>query len=147
MGERQGDGGLSGRRRVRPAGAPPQPDAPHSDAPVAAGSRPVPAGVEALLAAALTGDGADTGAEQRAVAAFRTARDAGGHRARTRRRDDWRPREARTTGGPALRATLSVLVAGLALGGIAWAGIGAAPATADRGPEHVPPAGVPSSSP
>ncbi|MBD9730843.1 hypothetical protein IGX29_03225, partial [Streptomyces sp. H28] len=111
MGERQSDGGLSGRRRVRPAGAPPQPDAPHPDAPVAAGSRPDPAGVEALLAAALTGDATDPGAEQRAVAAFRTARDTGGHRARTRRRDDWRL-VGRRAGGPASKVTLSVLVAG-----------------------------------
>ncbi|MGW7224307.1 hypothetical protein ACWGJD_29900, partial [Streptomyces sp. NPDC054826] len=104
MGERQSDGGLSGRRRVRPAGAPPQPDAPHPDAPVTAGPRPAPAGVETLLAAALTGDATDTGAEQRAVAAFRAARDAGAHRARTRRRDDWRP-VGRRARGPAPHVT------------------------------------------
>ena len=48
------------------------------------------AGLEALLAAALREDGADTEGEQRALSAFRTARDVGAHRARPRRRDDWR---------------------------------------------------------
>ncbi|MEU3946160.1 hypothetical protein [Streptomyces sp. NPDC029526] len=148
MGERQSGGGLSGRRRVRPPGMPTGPDAPHPDAAVPAGTRPAPAGVEALLAAALTGDGTDTGAEERALAAFRTARDTGAHgaRARTRRRDDWRPRESRT-GGPALKATLSVLVAVLTLGGVAWAGVGTAPATADGDPEHAPAAVLPSARP
>ncbi|MFJ9663807.1 hypothetical protein ACIRPP_04175 [Streptomyces sp. NPDC101219] len=146
MGERQSDGGPAGRRRVRPAGTPPQPDAPHPDAPVTAGPRPEPPRVEALLAAALTGDATDTGAQQRAVAAFRTARDTGAHRARTRRRDDWRPRESRT-GGPALKATLSVLVAGLTLGGVAWAGIGTAPPSPGRAPEHAPAASAPDTAP
>ncbi|MFF5884525.1 hypothetical protein ACF1DW_07790 [Streptomyces sp. NPDC014603] len=146
MGERQSDGGLSGRRRVRPAGAPPQPDAPHPDAPVTAGPRPAPAGVETLLAAALTGDATDTGAEQRAVAAFRAARDAGAHRARTRRRDDWRP-VGRRAGGPAPKVTLSVLVAGLTAGGVAWAGIGTAPPSPGRAPEHPPAVSAPGTAP
>ncbi|MFE1846408.1 hypothetical protein ACFW8Z_23755, partial [Streptomyces sp. NPDC059515] len=126
MGERQSDGGLSGRRRVRPAGAPPQPDAPHPDAPVTAGPRPAPAGVETLLAAALTGDATDTGAEQRAVAAFRAARDAGAHRARTRRRDDWRP-VGRRAGGAGPQGTPTVGGAGRTPGGGAGAGRGPPP--------------------
>ncbi|MFD9089265.1 hypothetical protein ACFVZ0_21135 [Streptomyces prasinus] len=85
---------------------------------------PTVADVEALLAGALIEEGVDAGSEQRAVAAFREAREAGAHRTRTRRRDDWRPR------GPGLgrfsvRLTLSVLVAGLGLGGVAVAGMGA----------------------
>ncbi|CAM5587251.1 hypothetical protein SHIRM173S_02622 [Streptomyces hirsutus] len=58
------------------------------------------------------------------MAAFREARETGAHRARTRRRDDWRPREPRL-GRFSVKATLSVLVAGLSLGGVAVAGMGA----------------------
>lgn len=46
--------------------------------------------LEELLAAAVRADSLDPGAEDRALAAFRTARQSGAHRARTRRRDDWR---------------------------------------------------------
>ncbi len=77
--------------------------------------------LEALLAAALRVDHVDGEAEQRAVHAFRAAREAGAH-ARTRRRDDWRPRGRR--GGRSLRTTLSVLLAGFTLGGVAYAAIG-----------------------
>ncbi|WP_063768387.1 hypothetical protein [Streptomyces griseus] len=114
MGERLSGGGLPGRRRVHPGDAGPG-SGPADDA----------AGVEALLAAAMRGDGVDTEAEGRAVAAFRAARDAGEHRARvrTRRRDDWRPREQRR-GARSVKATLSVLVASLTLGGVAFAAIG-----------------------
>jgi hypothetical protein len=81
------------------------------------------AAVEALLAAAMRAGGVDAEAEQRAVAAFRVARDAGAHRSRTRRRDDWRPREQRRA-TRSLRTTLSVFLASLALGGVAYAAIG-----------------------
>ncbi|MFI8190613.1 hypothetical protein ACIF8T_17685 [Streptomyces sp. NPDC085946] len=106
MGERQSDGGLPGRRRVHPGG------------PAALDG----AALEALLADALRGDGVDAEAEQRAVAAFRAAREAGAHgaAARTRRRDDWRPR-ARRRAGFSLKGALSVALAGLALGGVAVA--------------------------
>ncbi|WP_139058473.1 hypothetical protein, partial [Streptomyces prasinopilosus] len=106
------------------------------------------AGVEALLAGALIEEGVDAGAEQRAVAAFREAREEGAQRARTRRRDDWRPREPRPGRFP-LRLTLSVLVAGLGLGGVAVAGMGAA-GTATDGPRQGgvrPPAPVLTSAP
>ncbi|MEU1050975.1 hypothetical protein ABZ397_00170 [Streptomyces sp. NPDC005876] len=84
--------------------------------------------LESLLATALRADAAGT--EDRALAAFRDARDTGAHRAaRTRRRDDWRPRR------PARRITLSVLAASLTLGGVAYAAIdaGRGPAAEDPG--------------
>lgn len=142
MGERRNDGGTPGRRGVHPdhtsrdhrtagqdrpgsasassSGRPPARDA--------VGPRPV--GIEALLAEALARGAADAGFEQRAVAAFREARDAGAQRTRTRRRDDWRPRERRL-GRFSVKAALSVLVAGLSLGGAAVAGMGAAGTTTD----------------
>ncbi|MFD8230344.1 hypothetical protein ACFV20_00360 [Streptomyces sp. NPDC059696] len=102
MGERPNDGGLSGR-----------------------GSRHalLDSDVEALIVASLVPDGVDAGAEQRAVAAFRAARATGAVRTRTRRRDDWRAGERRHP-GRSLRTTLSVLLAGLTLGGVAVAAIG-----------------------
>lgn len=116
MGERLNDGAGHGRRRARPDDA------------VAD-----PSGLEALLARALRAPGGrppeGSDGEQRAVAAFRAAldaRDAGDARARrvrTRRRDDWRPRARRHT-ARSLRVTLCALIAGLALGGAAFAAIG-----------------------
>ncbi|WP_174704003.1 hypothetical protein [Streptomyces viridosporus] len=87
--------------------------------------------LESLLTAALVRDPVDADAEQRAVAAFRAAREAGGHGARTRRRDDWRPRRRRLGSRP-VKAVLSVLLGGLALGGVAVAGIGAPGPVTDR---------------
>ena len=125
MGERQSDGGLSGR-----------------------GSRHalIDADVEALIVASLIQDGVDAAAEQRAVAAFRAARDAGAPRTRTRRRDDWRARERRRL-GRSLKTTLSVLLASLTLGGVAVAAIGVAGSPEDGtkdAPERKP---APSSAP
>ncbi|MGW0500461.1 hypothetical protein ACWD0Z_35025 [Streptomyces sp. NPDC003007] len=104
MGERQSGGGLSGR-----------------------GSRHalLDSDVEALLIASLVRDGVDAEAEQRAVAAFRAARDAEGLRTRGHRRDDWRAGKRRHL-GRSLKTTLSVLVASLTLGGVAVAAIGVA---------------------
>ncbi|MDT0486339.1 MULTISPECIES: hypothetical protein [Streptomyces] len=79
--------------------------------------------LEALFAAALRGEKPDGEAERRAVAAYRAARDAGAHRARTRRRDDWRPRAQRRW-ARSVKTTLSVLLASLTLGGVAYAAIG-----------------------
>ena len=144
MGERQNDGGPGGRRRVHPEGAPP-------------GRVADAAGLEALLAAALIREGVDAGAEQRAVAAFLAARESGARVARTRRRDDWRPR--RRLGGHSLKATLTALVAGLTLSGVAVAGIGVTDSSPDRPREDVgrtetpspgttgPAAGVPTGPP
>ncbi len=125
MGERRSDGGLSGR-----------------------GSRHalLDSDVEALIVASLIRDGVDAEAEQRAVAAFRAARDAGALRTRTRRRDDWRARERRHL-GRSLKTTLSVLLASLTLGGVAVAAIGAAGSPEEgpkNAPEHPP---APSSAP
>ncbi|MFF1718925.1 hypothetical protein [Streptomyces sviceus] len=111
----RGDGSVSGREqsydRESPSGA---------------------STLEALLAAAIGGEKCEDEAERRAVAAFRAARDAGAHRARTRRRDDWRPR-TRWSRARSLRATLSVLLVSLTLGGVAYAAIGSAGGGDDRG--------------
>ncbi|MFD5294091.1 hypothetical protein ACFWJU_02695 [Streptomyces mutabilis] len=89
-------------------------------------------GAEALIAAALRRVHVDPEGERRAVAAFRAARDAAPARAaRTRRRDDWRPRERRRA-GRSLKTALSVLLASLTLGGVAYAAIGAGGSAADR---------------
>ncbi|GAA3769406.1 hypothetical protein GCM10022206_04950 [Streptomyces chiangmaiensis] len=114
MGERLGGDGIPGRRRVHPDGGVAGP-----------GGAPDAAGLETALAAAIRGGDIDGGAEQRAVAAFRDARDAGVHKARTRRRDDWRVREERRAGRP-VRTTLAVILASLTLGGVAVAAIGSA---------------------
>ncbi|MDQ1068082.1 hypothetical protein [Streptomyces canus] len=97
-------------------------DTAHDDT-APAPTAPYDSPLEALLAAALRGEKSDGEAERRAVAAFRAARDAGVHRARTRRRDDWRPRSQRRR-ARSLKATLSVLLASLTLGGVAYAAIG-----------------------
>ncbi|MZF90383.1 hypothetical protein [Streptomyces sp. SID5643] len=115
MGERQSDGGLSGR-----------------------GSRHalLDSDVEALIIASLVRDAVDTEAEQRAVAAFRAARDARTLRTGIRRRDDWRAKERRHL-GRSLKTTLSVLLASLTLGGVAVAAIGVA-GSSDEGPKDTP---------
>ncbi|MEG8276904.1 hypothetical protein [Streptomyces sp. AHA2] len=115
MGERRNDGGLAGR-----------------------GSRHtlLEADVEALIVACLVRDGVDSEAEQRAVAAFRAARDAGAAHPPVRRRDDWALRRRPLPGRP-LRTTLSVLLASLTLGGVAVAAIGVAGGSPD-GPDGTP---------
>ncbi|WP_217554192.1 hypothetical protein [Streptomyces sp. GbtcB6] len=80
MGERHSDDVGRGRRRAHPGGKAPGP-----------GSGPAGPQLEALLATVIREDDVDTEGERRALAAFRTARDTGAHRARPRRRDDWRP--------------------------------------------------------
>ncbi len=117
MGERHGDGGCPDRRVARPGNGWAK-----SDGSTAAGPRNAPT-LESLLAAALRADTLDPDAENRALAAFRAARDAGTHEARTRRRDDWRP-GAERWGGRSLWATLAGLLASVTLGGVAIAAIG-----------------------
>ncbi|WP_217235061.1 hypothetical protein [Streptomyces sp. AC555_RSS877] len=148
MGERQNGSGVPDRRRVRPGDR--VPDGPTADT----------AALETLLAAAMRAGAVDADAEQRAVLAFRAARDAGVHRARTRRRDDWRPREQRSA-ARSLRTTLSVFLASLALGGVAVAAIGTAgsssggsdddrgraPASASTGARPGGPSAAPGSGP
>ncbi|MEU2928219.1 hypothetical protein ABZ636_24690 [Streptomyces sp. NPDC007251] len=114
MGERHSGDGSLGRRRAHPGGALFAPD--HADG---------DPGFEARLGAALRGGGVDAEAERRAVAAFRAAREATAPRARTRRRDDWRP-AAPGRWRLSLRTTLSVTLASLTLGGVAVAAIGSA---------------------
>lgn len=139
MGERQSGGGSTGRRRVHPdgmaSGHAPGPTAALGDAELGA----------LLSAAVLRGHRADTEGERRAVAAFQAARDAGAHRARTRRRDDWRPREQRRL-ALSVKTTLSLFVASLALGGVAVAAIGSSgssDAPADDKGRPTPSAGAP----
>ncbi|GAA3775890.1 hypothetical protein [Streptomyces chiangmaiensis] len=86
--------------------------------------------LETALAAVMRGGDLDPRAEQQAVAAFRTARAAGAHRARTRRRDDWRLPAERRTGHP-VKTTLGVVFASIALGGVAVAAIGSVGSSAD----------------
>ncbi|WP_369171928.1 hypothetical protein AB5J49_29800 [Streptomyces sp. R28] len=127
MGERQSGGGSTGRRRVHPDGKASGDSAGHRPG-HASGPTVLldDAALEALLSAAvLRGHRVDAEGEQRAVAAFRAARVAGAHRARTRRRDDWRPREQRRF-ARSLKTTLSLFIASLALGGAAFAAIGSA---------------------
>ena len=144
MGERHSNGGAPDRRVARPGDARPgdaRPGEAHSgadgfgDARFGVGgfgdahSRAEAFGevwpLEPLLAAALRAGALDVDGEARAVAAFRAARDQGAyaaHAARTRRRDDWRPRQPKAK--RSLRTTFAVLAASVTLGGVAVAAIG-----------------------
>lgn len=137
MGERHGDGGTPDRRLVHPAGS----HEPRGD---------TGAGLEALLAAALregAGDGGPGGAgEREAVAAFRGARDAGAYRARTRHRDDWRPRAQRRT-RRSVKATVALFLSSLTLGGVAVAAIGTAGFSTDDHTGDRPRSSSPGSAP
>ncbi|MFE9879907.1 hypothetical protein [Streptomyces sp. NPDC005784] len=98
------------------------------------------AALETELGAVLRGGRLDPEVEQRTLAAFRAARDAGAHRARTRRRDDWRLPAERRARRP-VKTTLGVVFASLTLGGVAVAAIGAVGSSTDgdgaaRGTAH-----------
>ncbi|MET8451244.1 hypothetical protein [Streptomyces sp. NPDC005209] len=126
MGERLSGDGVPGRRRVHTGGTSGPGDVRDDSA------------LEAVLAAVMRGGDLDPEAEQRAVAAFRAARDAGAHRARTRRRDDWRL-PAGQRAGRRLKTTFGAVFASVALGGVAVAAIGAVGSSAgggDRGAAH-----------
>ncbi|WP_328424296.1 hypothetical protein [Streptomyces sp. NBC_00443] len=132
MGERQSGGGQPGRRRAHPDDR----ASGHASGPAVALDD---AELEALLfAAVLRGHPWDTEGEQRAVAAFRAARAAGEHRARTRRRDDWRPREPRRL-PLSVKSALSLFVASLALGGVAVAAIGSSGSSEGAGDDRARP--------
>ncbi|MFD3582656.1 hypothetical protein [Streptomyces sp. NPDC058683] len=120
MGERLGGDGVRGRRRVQPGGALSDPGDAGDDA-----------ALERALAAAVRADDLASQGERQAVAAFRAAHASGAHRARTRRRDDWRPAAERQARRPA-KLTFGVVFASLALGGVAVAAIGSA-GSADSG--------------
>ncbi|KUN79853.1 hypothetical protein AQJ66_27270 [Streptomyces bungoensis] len=117
MGEGLSGGGVPGRRRG-PGG-------------VLSGSadRGDDAALETFLSAALRTETLDPRAEQRAVAAFRAARDTGAHRAHARRRDDWRA-PGRRRPRRSLKMTFGAVFASLTLGGVAVAAIGSV------GPSH-----------
>ncbi|GGW17354.1 hypothetical protein GCM10010501_37550 [Streptomyces libani subsp. rufus] len=127
MGERHSGDGPSGRRRAHPGGAVAAPEQASAGLP----------GLETRFGTALRARDVDAGAERGAVAAFRAAREAGAHDARTRARDDWRPGRPRTA-RRSLRTTLSLALASLALGGVAVAAIGAARSGPDDGGRHAP---------
>ncbi|WP_123973515.1 hypothetical protein [Streptomyces sp. Ag109_O5-1] len=97
--------------------------------------------LETILAAAIRTGDLDSQAEQRAVAAFRSARVEGAHQAaRTRRRDDWRLPAERRARRP-LKVTFGVVFASLTLGGVAVAAIGSVSSSSDgadgdRGTTH-----------
>ncbi|MFJ9865228.1 hypothetical protein [Streptomyces sp. NPDC101165] len=129
MGERMSGGAVPGRRHVHPGGA-------------ASGQQDVrdSTALETMLAAALRAGDLDPEAEQQAVAAFRAAHGTAAHRARTRRRDDWRPAAERRA-GRSVKVTFGVVFASLTLGGVAVAAIGSAGSSADgagagRGTAH-----------
>ncbi|MGW6548447.1 hypothetical protein ACWGBH_37225 [Streptomyces massasporeus] len=112
MGDRLSRDGATGRRRVHSGGAAVGPWDPYDDT-----------ALHTALAAALLADDPGPEGEHRAVAAFRTARDAGAHGARTRHRDDWRQRATRRTGRP-VKTTVAAVFTSIALGGVAVAAIG-----------------------
>ncbi|MFH9060028.1 hypothetical protein ACH4GM_02175 [Streptomyces coeruleorubidus] len=119
MGDRLSRDGVTGRRRGRPGEAVPGPWDPRDDT-----------ALHTVLAAALLAGDPGPEAERRAVAAFRTARDAGAHRARTRHRDDWRLPAQRRTGRP-VKTTAVALFTSVALGGVAVAAIGSVGSSAN----------------
>ncbi|WEO96313.1 hypothetical protein A6P39_021030 [Streptomyces sp. FXJ1.172] len=123
MRERLSGDGVAGRQHAQPGGALSGP-----------GDVRDTATVETLLAAAVRRGDLDPRAEQRAVAAFRAARATGPHRARTRRRDDWRVPGERRARRP-LKMTFGVAFASLALGGVAVAAIGSV-ASSSHGAGH-----------
>ncbi|WP_199549166.1 hypothetical protein [Streptomyces sp. N35] len=96
----------------------------------------MPPALDELITAACSAE-VDPDAQAAALAAFRAARDSGAHRegARTRRRDDWRPRtRARRI---AWRAVLGTLIAGLTVGGVAVA-VSGGPESGPEGDASVP---------
>ncbi|MER6309536.1 hypothetical protein [Streptomyces sp. NPDC001657] len=131
MGERlSGDGAPARHRHGHPDGSVSGPPDAHDSATL-----------ETVLGAAIRTHRPDPEAEQRALAAFRAAgHGTDGRRARTRRRDDWRPREERRVRRPA-RLTFGVVFASLTLGGVAVAAVGSAGSSTDgagtgRGSTH-----------
>jgi hypothetical protein len=94
--------------------------------------------LDELLAAAVCSAPLVPEAEERAVAAFRAARDARVPAAPTRREDDWRSVKPRLRAGW-IKVGLGTLVAGLTLSGVAMV-VGALPAPFGETPEKPAPA-------
>ena len=130
MGDRLSRDGVTGRRRVGPGEAAPGPWEPRDDT-----------ALHTALAAALLAGDSGPEAEHRAVAAFRTARDAGAHRARTRRRDDWQLPAQRRTGRP-VKTTAAAVFTSIALGGVAVAAIGSVGSSANGSGEGTHPSAL-----
>ncbi|MGX1912659.1 hypothetical protein ACWIID_27925 [Streptomyces phaeochromogenes] len=122
MGERLSGDGVPGRRGVHPDDA--------VSAPWDVWDERDDTALETALATLLRGADLAPEAEQRAVAAFRATRGTDVHRARTRRRDDWRLPAERRTGRP-VKTTFAAVFASLALGGVAVAAIGSAGSSTD----------------
>ncbi|MFG3716828.1 hypothetical protein ACGF8D_03325 [Streptomyces massasporeus] len=131
MGDRLSRGGTTGRRRGHPGGAGVGPWGPRDDT-----------ALHTALAAALLADDPGPEGEHRAVAAFRTARDAGAHGARTRHRDDWRQPATRRTGRP-VKTTVAAVFTSIALGGVAVAAIGSVGPSANGTGGRTPSSPVP----
>ncbi|WP_432186689.1 hypothetical protein [Streptomyces sp. Tue6028] len=93
--------------------------------------------LETMLADVLRECTLDLEAEQQALAAFRAARSAGAHQARTRHRDDWRPPAERRAGRRG-KTTFGVVFASIALGGAAVAAVGSAGSSADEASRETP---------
>jgi len=122
MGDRLSGDGVPGRRCVHPDDA--------VSAPWDVWDEHDDIALETALATVLRGADLAPEAEQRAVAAFRASRGTDVHRARTRRRDDWRLPAERRTGRP-VKTTFAAVFASLALGGVAVAAIGSAGSSTD----------------
>ncbi|MFF5007068.1 hypothetical protein ACFY3G_30090 [Streptomyces phaeochromogenes] len=122
MGDRLSGDGVPGRRGVHPGDA--------VSAPWDVWDEHDDIALETALATLLRGTDLAPEAEQRAVAAFRATRGTDAHRARTRRRDDWRLPAERRTGRP-VKTTFAAVFASLALGGVAVAAIGSAGSSTD----------------
>ncbi|MEU9875046.1 hypothetical protein [Streptomyces phaeochromogenes] len=122
MGDRLSGDGVPGRRGVHPGDA--------VSAPWDVWDEHDDTALETVLATVLRGADLVPEAEQRAVAAFRATRGTDAHRARTRRRDDWRLPAERRTGRP-VKTTFAAVFASLALGGVAVAAIGSAGSSTD----------------
>ncbi|WP_238431704.1 hypothetical protein [Streptomyces cavernae] len=135
MGDGHSDGRFPGRRYAHPRAAGPggRADDTVTGKHTTGVSEGVDAELELMLAAALRENALGDEGERRAVAAFRAARELGAHQARTRRRDDWRPRAERWPARRRIRTTVTMLLASLTVGGVAVAGIGSVGSSPDRG--------------
>ncbi|MFI9601644.1 hypothetical protein ACIHCX_17570 [Streptomyces sp. NPDC052043] len=123
MGDRHSDAGGVNRRRADTGGR-----GPGADDDIRATA------LEPVLRRTLRAEALDASAEERAMAAFRAAREEGvHHQARARRRDDWRPR--RVPGRRSVRAAVAVLFAALTFSGVAIAAIGS-PRTGGEAGDH-----------
>ncbi|MGX4691113.1 hypothetical protein [Streptomyces sp. JNUCC 63] len=135
MGDGHSDGVGPARRRAGGGSRMPGPDS----------GAAVVDNLQSALGRALRAETPDAPAEQQALAAFRAARDSGTHQqARTRKRDDWRPR--RGTARRSLKTAVAVFVGGLTLSGVAMAAIGTPGKSHDRQDEDGPAPRRPSAS-